>query len=190
MVARAGTEQDPAALQDHASQGPLHSALRQLAGGPPTCKCSTEGKAKGTAWQKGENRWQLFFQCMVQPKAGGCCRTTGLWWAVLCWLWREKRLNSKQSEWEHSKSQQERAVETGGRKDKAFELLECTPQADCIFSGWKTEELHCKSLCFSSSWSSPYQQWCAHSRSTLVWKAVTLACLAYTFLWASETLLL
>lgn len=37
-----------------------------------------------------------------------------------------------------------------GQEEKTFELLECTPQTDCVFSGWKTEELHCKSPCFSS----------------------------------------
>lgn len=47
------------------------------------------------------------------------------------------------------------------------------PRRHCLFSGWKTEELHCERMCFPPPLIAPYQQWCAHLWTAVVWKAVT-----------------
>lgn len=65
---------------------------------------------------------------------------------------RRESITSRVSESVQSHSKREQWKLGAGRTDSW--ATEVYPQTDCIFSGWKTEELHCKSLCFSSPRSS------------------------------------
>lgn len=78
-----------------------------MQGAPPTCKCSTKGKAKGIAWQEGESRQQLFFQCVIRPRPGVHCKEQGTGGLCSTGWGREKRVIQKRSKQERSKSQQE-----------------------------------------------------------------------------------
>lgn len=87
-------------------------------------------------------------------KGCGHLRTTGHWWAVLFWLWGEKRVNQKQSKSIQSHSKRGQWKVGARRKDIWVTGVYPTDRLH-FFSGWKTQELHCKSLCFSSSAGHP-----------------------------------
>jgi len=127
---------------------PLRLTLRQLAGGPPTCKYSAKGKAKGIAWQDGERRQQLFLQRMIQPKPGGLCKTTGYQWVVLFWLGKEGC---------HSKVEQAGAFNVTAREGNGnwgrkgypdTQLLECAHRQTAFFGAEKLKSCVARACIF------------------------------------------
>lgn len=148
MVVRAGTEQDICSSAGLCIPG--SSSVNTLAAcrGSSNLQMLKRRKSKRDSWQESETRWQLFFQCVVQPKAGGHCRKTGHWWAVLCWLWREKRVNQKQSKQEHSKSQQERAMETGGKKKRHLNYWSVPCRQTAFFQAEKLKSCIARACAF------------------------------------------
>lgn len=78
------------------------------------------------AWQEGERRQQLFFQCMIQPKPGGHYKTTGYQWIVLRWL--------AKGEESHSKVEQARAFKVTAREGNGNRGQEELPRHSSCWS--------------------------------------------------------
>lgn len=104
--------------------------------------------------------------------SGGCHKTTGYWWTMLCCLGKERESHSKADK-RCSKSRQWK-LGTGIATQTLEKLKSCIVRG-CVFLP------RCSPL---------YQQQCARMRTAVVWKAVTLASPAHVCLCASENLLL